>query len=218
MKAGRIERRLFLADDAGGDLDHVGVRLHRRNIVEEVVGVLHLVVSAQGVGDQSLAVDLEGQLPLLAAQHQLTQGDLARALHRLTDHGEGFDPHALFRHHIEGVVPVEPVDIRLVDELIDGDGLRAFQPHLVEVGLVEQDVFVLGHLIALDQIGPLDRAGVRVRRHHADAVVGGRIDQVKAHVAGAAGRSVEGDRTGHQRQLQMPLPGRPRRHVPLLSP
>ncbi|MCY1383666.1 hypothetical protein D9M69_718160 [compost metagenome] len=80
----------------------------------------------------------------------MAQGDLAGRAHGLADYGEGFDADALLGHDEEGRVPIESIDVGLVDELVDGDGLGALQAHLLEIGVVEQDVFVLGHLIALD--------------------------------------------------------------------
>ena len=170
-------------------------------------------MGAQGVGDQPLAPDLQRQLTLLAAEDKLAQRHLALFLHGVANDGEGLDARALLGDHEEGVVPVQPVDVVLVDELVDRDGLGAFQLHLVEVGVVEQDVFVLGHLIAAHQVAALDRPGVRIGRHHADAIVGVGIDQVKPHVVRAGRRRVEGHRTGDQRQLQMSLPGGAGGHV-----
>ena len=162
---------------------------------------------AQGIGDQALAPHLQSQLTLAAAQHQGADGDLAGGLHRVADDGEGLGSDALFRHDVEGVVPVQPIDLVFVDEAVDTDGSGGLQLHLVEVVVIEQDILVLRHLIALDQIRALDGAGVRVGGHHPDAVVGVGIDQMETDVGGGRGRGVEGDRAGHQRQFQMSLPG-----------
>ena len=147
-------------------------------------------MGAKGVGDQALSVDFQGELPLAAAQHQRADGDLAGLLHGLPDDGEGLGAETLVGHDVEGVVPVEAVDLILVHELVDGDGAGGLKPHLVEVLVVHEDVLVPGDLIALDQIRPLDRPGVRVGRDHADAVVGVRIDQVEADALGRGGGGV----------------------------
>ncbi len=163
-------------------------------------------MGAHGVGQQALAAHLQRQLAFLAAQDKLAQRDLALLLHGVAYDGEGLDARALLGNDEEGIVPIQAVDVGLVHELVDGDGLGAVQPHLVEIGVVEQDVFVLGHLIAAHQMAALHRTGVGVGRHHADAVVGVRIDQVKAHVGGAGRRGVERHRAGDERQLQVSLP------------
>jgi hypothetical protein len=106
-----------------------------------------------------------------------------------------------------GRVPVEPVDRLARDELLDVDDTRRFELHRFEVLLVEDDVLVLGDLVALHQIAARNLfAGAGVDGLHFDAVVSLRIDEVEADGLRLAGRRIEGNRTSDKRQAQMPLP------------
>ena len=76
-----------------------------------------------------------------------------------------------------------------------------FELHRVELLLVEQDIFALGHLEALHQLAARDLfAGAGVDGLHADAVVGLGVDQVEADGFRFRGRRPQRDRTGHERQ------------------
>src|SRR6202000_3317369 len=129
------------------------------------------------------------------------------------DHTKGLLGEFAVRRQVVGVVPVEAIDLVAGHEALDLDGLGALQLYGVDLVVGEQDVFALGDLVALHQLGALDRPGVRVGGDHLDPVVGLRIDQVEVYVAGRIGRRVERHRTGDERELQVPLPGRTIRHV-----
>jgi hypothetical protein len=60
------------------------------------------------------------------------------------------------------VVPIKAVDVALGDEALDVDGLGALELDGVDLVIGEQDVFALRDLVALYQLRPLNRAGVRV--------------------------------------------------------
>ena len=82
-----------------------------------------------------------------------------------------------------------------------------FELHRLEVFLVEEDVFVLGDLVALHQFGTRDLlAGAGVDGLHANAIVGRRIDEIEAHRLGLADGRIKCDRASDERQAQMPLP------------
>ena len=82
-----------------------------------------------------------------------------------------------------------------------------FELHRLEVLLVEEDVLVLGDLVAFHKFGARDLvAGAGVDSLHADAIVGRRIDEVEAHRLGLADGRIKCDGASDKRQAQMPLP------------
>ena len=76
-----------------------------------------------------------------------------------------------------------------------------------------QDVLALLDLVALDPILLLDRlVGLGVDDLVADAVAGLAVDDVEANALAGGGGGVERDRAGDQREFQIALPIRTRRH------
>ena len=83
------------------------------------------------------------------------------------------------------------------------------KPHRVDLVLGERDVFALGEFVALQEILAVeDLIGRRVDDHAFDPVLGVGIDQMEMHIARGRDRVVKRDRTGHERELEMPFPGR----------
>src|SRR5215831_3584274 len=138
--------------------------------------------------------------------------------HGLADDGEGFFRHLVLWHDVIGFVEIDAVDFRHRDELLDVDGVRAFQGDVVELVVVDQDVLAFFDFIALDAILRLDLlARLGIDNLVADAVSGLAVDDVEADALAGAGGGVERHRAGDQRQFEKALPVRTRCHGSLLT-
>jgi hypothetical protein len=77
----------------------------------------------------------------------------------------------------------------------------------LELVLFQEDVFVLGDLVAFHEIAArhfLTGAGIDVL--HANPIVGGGVYEVEANRLRLTGRRIESNRTGDERQAQVALP------------
>jgi hypothetical protein len=108
-----------------------------------------------------------------------------------------------------GRIPIQAIDRGSRHELLDVDDACRFELHRVQLVLVEKNIFALGDLKALNKVSPRDLfPGARIKGLHADPVVGFRIDQVESDGLGFGRGRPERDRTGNERQAQVPLPRR----------
>ncbi len=196
-----------MLDDPFGDLDHLGIRLHRGNVVEQGVRTAHLVESPQRIGQHALAAGLDRQQPLALVQHHPAERDAVLPRHGLADDAKGFGRELAVRDQEIGVVPIDAVDVGHIDEMLDVDGAGGLELYRVDLLLGDHDVASLVDLIPLDDVRPFDRTGFRIGGDHADAVMGALVQHVEVHVARGRGRGVERHRTGDERQAQMALPG-----------
>ena len=122
-----IELGFLLAHDLGGDLDHLLVHAHGGDVGEEVLHVAHFVVAAQRGGDDAFAARLKCDEPLALRHDQPPKRDLAGFFHRRADDGVGLGRELAVGDQEIGIVPIEPVDVFGRHELVDVDGLGAFQ-------------------------------------------------------------------------------------------
>ena len=210
---GRIERAFELVDDLLGDGDHLGVGLNVRNASEEIGGIAHLVLGANGVGQQPLVARLQRHHPFALVHDHPRQRHLPRSAHRLADDAEGLDRQIAVRRQEVWVVPVETIDLGLIDESLDVDGAGGFQPHVLDLLVGDDDVAALLDLIALDDVRPLNRPGVRVGGDHPDTVVSLFVQHVERDVGAARRGRVKGHRAAYERQAQITLPGGASGHV-----
>ena len=136
-------------------------------------------------------------------------GDLPALLHRLEDDCEGLLGDRTVRGQVVGRVQVDRIDVAGVDEAIDIDGLAGLDLDLLEFLVGDDDVFVLLELVALDQVGAVDLAQLRVMVLLLHAVERVLVQQVERDLAGGRRRRrIELHRTGDQRQLEITLPTR----------
>src|SRR5436190_16951642 len=146
---------------------------------------------------------------LLGAQDEAGDADLPRALHRLDQQRVRLVGPAV-RDQVVGVVVVDGIDLRQVDEVLDRDRLGRARVERLQFFLGDGDVAALADLESLDDVLPghfvaidaadallLDPAAVLVVQH------------VEAHLLGGGGR-VELDRYADQSEADRPAPDRPR--------
>jgi hypothetical protein len=113
-----------------------------------------------------------------------------------------------------GRIPIQAIDRGSRHELLDVDDACRFELHRVQLVLVEQHVFAFGDLKALYKVAAGDfLARARIEGLHADTVVGLGVDQVESDGLGLGRGRPQRDRTGNERQAQMPLPRRTCSHV-----
>src|SRR5207344_1306415 len=102
-------------------------------------------------------------------------------------------------------------------ELVDLDGLLAFQRDRFELLVADLDVVAFLDLVSLDDVLLLDfLAGVLVDLAVADAVAGLGVDLVEADFLSLAGRGEKLDRARNQRETKKTLPIGTRGHDKLL--
>src|SRR5271155_2434513 len=143
-----VEVRRLALEDVLGQLEHIRLDLHIRNVVEIFFRVPKLVGIAQCGSHQPLVPGLEHDHPFAFRQHDTTERHRAFATHGLADHGKGFLASLVVRHDVIGVVQVSLVDLLARNERVDVDGVVALDRNGIEFIIVHRNVGVLGILVA----------------------------------------------------------------------
>ena len=166
-----VEVRRLALEDVLGELEHIRLDLHVRNVVEIFLRVPDLVGIAQRGGHQPLVPGLEHDDPLALRQHDTTERDHVLAAHGLADHRKCVLPDLAVRRDVVGAVQIPLVDLLARDERVDFDGVLALDRKGVEFVVVHRDVGVLGVFVAAALVVALDRlAGDLVDQLLAQAV------------------------------------------------
>src|SRR5215510_8698715 len=120
---------------------------------------------------------------------------------------EGLLADPVFGGEVVGCVAVAVVDRGLGYELLDVNGVRAFNRDVGELVILNLDVGVLADGIALDLLlGRHFLPGDGVHHLPLQAVAGGAVEGVEADFIGGGGGGVDGDGSAHQAQLEVALP------------
>ena len=154
----RLERARLPLDQLDGKLERFLVDLHVRHFLEEGVCRFDFIGVAQNFEQQPLPAGLERDDVALAAQNKIADADLVRLVQRLQHDGVAFFGGVAVGKEVIGLLEIAGVDCRRLDEAHELDGLLALELQLVDLLLVEQDVFALLVLVALDDVLVLDRA------------------------------------------------------------
>ena len=202
-----IEMAGLLAQDVAGKVDHLLGNARAGNPLEEVLFVAHFVVVAQRGAQQSLAPGLDGQDVLPVREHDARKGDAALVLHRVADDGERFLSALGVGYDVVRPLVVALVDFLFGNELVDIDGVRALDLDRIELLRLDFHVLAAGQLIAAALVVLVDDTACFLVDHLlAQAIAGLAVDLVETGLLGLARSRIEGDRAGHQRELEIPFP------------
>ena len=137
----------------------------------------------------------------------------SRHAHRLADDGEGLGADLVVRRDVVAIVEIDRIDLGSRRETLDVDRVAALDFDLVQLFVGDGDVIALGDLIALDALVALDDvAGFGVDILLLEAIAGLGVQHVEGNLLGRARGGEKRDGTGDERELQIALPVRPRRH------
>ena len=106
-----------------------------------------------------------------------------------------------------GTVVPDPADRTDGDEGVDVDRPRAFEPDVLDLLILKENVVALALLVALDLILVLDRfarLGIHVLAQH--PCLGFPVEVMEADLAAFRDGRRHGDPAGHERELQIALP------------
>jgi hypothetical protein len=151
---------------------------------------------------------------LALAQHDRRDAHLAGPAQHLAEEGVGLAV-LVERLHVVGLLVVDGLDVRCVDEADELDGPPGLDVGLLEVLLREDDVAILLVLVAADDLLPRHfLAGVLVDSPVADGREFAAVEEVESKLARILGRS-KGDGNLEQAEAQGAFPdgpchGRPR--------
>ena len=113
---------------------------------------------------------------------------------------------AFIGRHVIGALKVDGVDLVGLHELQDLHHLGGFGRDLLDILIVDDDVFVFLVLVAFDDVAARDGLVFRLAIHHLlDARIIVFVQQVEAD-GFAAGRAEQFDGKRHQTKSQMSLP------------
>ena len=188
-----------------------GASFDVRDVVEVVFRVPNLVRIAQCGADKPLSQGCKHDDALALGQHDAAERHHALAAHSLADHREGFLSDLIVRRDVVGAVEKSLVDLLARHERVDLDSVVALDRKGVEFVVLDQDIGVLGVLVAAALILALDRfARDLVDQLLAQPVAGLLVDLAERDPLVARCAGVEGDRTGDERELEVALPIRTR--------
>src|SRR5205823_14639607 len=133
---------------------------------------------AQRVGEEPLIHGPDRDDPLLAANDDLADRDLAGIPQGFADHPVAFLGDAAVRDQVIGRVEIDRVDV--IDKFDDVDRVGGFEPQPLQIVGIDGDIAALFVFVALDDVLALDRAQPRYDQLLADALARGLVDLVKA--------------------------------------
>ena len=107
-----------------------------------------LVGPVQRVEQQTFLMQRETAEMLAIAERDLADGDRAGLLERLAEQGVRLDADSLRFQVVRALEIHAGLDLRVRAELDDVDGVRRGQRQVVEVGVRDDHVLVLAHLVA----------------------------------------------------------------------
>ena len=173
----------------------------------------HLVGIAQRDAEQALVARLEHDDVLARGEHDTRERHHALLANHLPDDGERLLSDLAVGHDVVGVVEVELVDLVARHELVNVNDPPAFDGDGFELLRRELDVFILAHLITLDDVVRLHLlAALGVNLDVLDAMPGLLVDLMEAYLLALGGGRIERNGTGHERELEVTLPVSTRRH------
>ena len=180
----------------------------------EILGCLaHLLGGAQGQHQHALVVGLDQDRVLALRQHNAADPGLAGFHHGLAQHAERLVRHLPVRAEIICRVEIDRLDLVALDEADEIDRLRGLDLDFVELLLRDDDVSSLLELIAANELAARDLLlGFRIDGAGLDAIMRLGIEKMEVHAFAGRGRGRKMHRTGHERQLEKPLPGIAGRH------
>ena len=139
--------------------------------------------------------------------------DHALALHRVADDREGFLSDVVIRDDVVGTVVEALVDLHRRHETIDFDRVLALDLQGLDLVVLDLDVDALVDLVAAPLVGGVHRlARLLIDQLLAQAIAGFLVDLAERDALGRCGGRIHRNRAGNQRELQVPLPIRTRRH------
>jgi len=131
------------------------------------------------------------------SQHHAADRDLVHLSDGLADDGESVVADLPVRHQVVRTDQISRIDLAAVDELVDLDGARRFQRHVLELLLRYLDEAVGVDLVAFDDVLVGDLlAGVRVDLGVLDAMAGPPIELVERDRFGFRRGRIQRYRTG----------------------
>ena len=202
-----LEVALLGLEDVLGKLEHLACHLDVLDVVEKIVGFTHFIGVVQRGAEQSLAGRFQRDDPLALGHDDPAERDHSLALHGVANDRECLLPHQIVGGDVIGRVVEAFIDLRRRYEAVDLDRVIAFDFERVEFVVFDQQVFVLGDLVALGLVSGVDRlAGLVVDQLLAQAVAGLPVDLPERDALGGTGGRRQCDRTGDQRKLEIALP------------
>jgi hypothetical protein len=146
-------------------------------------------------------------------EHDAADADDVLLAHSLADDRKGLLAHLAVGPEVIGRVEEGLVDLAARHEGFDIDRVRALDGDGVDLVLFDQNVFVLGDLVALDLIGGVDLlVGVGIDEAAPQAVAGLAVQEIEGDALLAGRRRVKLDGAGDEGELEKPLPVRAWRH------
>jgi hypothetical protein len=128
---------------------------------------------------------------LAVGQHDAGERGLVLSFHRIADHREGVDPGLAVGRDEIGLLEIARVDLLARDELIDLEGMRAFELDGLELVGIDLDIFAFRQLIAAALLVFLDHlAGFGVHHLLLQPMAGLPVDLMKVGALGRRGRRV----------------------------
>jgi len=171
----------------------------------DVVRVANLVLVAQRVEHEQLALRIHGRQMLPGADHHVGDRDAPGALQRLPQQGIALLA-VLARCEVVGRLEVVLRDVARVHEAHDVDALRGFHIGALEVFLLQQHVLAVFPLVALHDllVGHLV-PGVLVEALVAHGSEVAAVQHGEAQLL-ALFRGVQGHRDVHETEIDGPFP------------
>ena len=195
----RIETPRFALDDLLHHREFVFIDGIGRDRVEELVRLADLVLVAQRVGEEPGLQGLNRDDPLLPADDDLADRDLAALAQCLADDAVAFLGDAAVRHQVIGRVEIDRVDV--IDEFADVDRVGGLEPEPLQIVGLDRDVMPLLVFIPLDDLVALDRAGAGDDELLPNPFAGRLMDHVEADALLHGRRGVEADGDRDERQF-----------------
>ena len=183
-----------------GQVQHLALDAHIRDICKDLVGVAHLIVEVQRRRDQPAVMGADQHRPDTAEQDQCLGGAVVGG------------------HQVIGLVEIQVVDVVAADEIGHGQGLVAVGHRRRDLVGIQHDIFTRRDLVSLDLILAVHRlACVAVHENAAQAVSGLAVQRVKGDPIRGRGRGVKRHRAADLSDLEETFPVRPGCHGPIPS-
>src|SRR5690606_1405244 len=183
---------------------------------KDLLRLAHLIAVTQRPKHDPLAARLQKNGALPPGKHEPGNAHCIRRCHGFADDGEGLLADFVVRHEVVRLVVPYPLDRIGGHELLDVDRARAFEADGLQLFILEGHIFAFGRLVTLYLVlftKRLASFGIHIAAFN--AVTGYAVAGVEANLLPLRGRWRERDRTGHEREFQISLPVRTRRHIAL---
>src|SRR5262249_17338333 len=122
-------------------------------------------------------------------------------------------PDLVGRGKVIGAVEIAVVDLLARHEFFDLERMGALDLDLLDLLILDLNILALADLVAAADVLPVDRlAGFRLDQLLLEPGARLLVDPVERNLLRARCRRIEGNRAGHERELQVALPIRTRGH------